>query len=234
MRPPQRELYLCLTFFALSTAAMATAGAQQLRFGAAQFKSAAGDSIEADTATLTVPENRLDKRSRTISISVLRFRGAAGGVPMVYISGGSGAGISAARGPRFPFFLALRELGDVVVFDIRGAGRSAPRLSCDVSLGLDLSQPLSRAALVSATRIANRACADTFRARGFDLEGYNGREVVADVEDLRTALGVPKIRIFGTSTGTHLALEYTRRHGSQVAAMFLAGTEGPGQTAHLS
>jgi pimeloyl-ACP methyl ester carboxylesterase len=230
LRTPQRELRLCLTLCALIAP---PAGAQQLQFGPAQFTSAAGDSVAADTATLIVPEHRRDKRSRTISIAVVRFRGTAGGPPLVYVSGGSGSGIAAARGSRFRFFLGLRELGDVVVFDIRGAGRSAPRLACNVGLGLDLSQPLTRVALVTATRRVNSTCADTLRARGFDLAGYNGREVVADIESLRTALGAPRIRLFGTSTGTHLALEYVRRHGKSVETVFLAGTEGPGQTAHL-
>ena len=230
LRTPQRELCLYLALVALIAP---PAGAQQLQFGPAQFASTAGDSVAADTATLIVPENRLDKRSRTISIAVVRFRGTGGGAPLVYVSGGSGSGIAAARGNRFRFFLGLRELGDVVVFDIRGAGRSAPGLACNVSLGLDLSQPLTRSALVTATRRANSTCADTLRARGIDLKGYSGREVVADIEALRKALGARKIRVFGTSTGTHLALKYVRRHGNNVESVFLAGTEGPGQTAHL-
>jgi pimeloyl-ACP methyl ester carboxylesterase len=229
-RTLQRELRPGLILVALLTAPLS---AQRLPFGPTSFISAAGDTVPADTATLIAPENRHIKGSRAISIAVLRLRGTAGGTPLVYVSGGSGSGIAAARGPRFPFFLGLRALGDVVVFDIRGAGRSAPGLRCNVGLGLDLSQPLTRAALVTATRRVNGTCADSLRAQGFDLVGYNGREVVADIEALRQALGARKIRLFGTSTGTHLALEYVRRHGSKVESVFLAGTEGPGQTAHL-
>jgi pimeloyl-ACP methyl ester carboxylesterase len=233
MRTPKRELYLCVTLLAVPAAESRSQQSPRLQFGSAQFKSAAGDSVAADTATLLVPENRLNRSTRQISVAVVRFRSEADGVPLIYISGGSGAGISAARGPRFPFFLALRDIGDVIVFDIRGAGRSSPRLSCNVSLNLNLGEPLTRSELVTATRRANSACADSLRAKGFDLNGYNGREVVTDIDDIRKALGVPKIRLFGTSTGTHIALEYLRRHPSRVASVFLAGTEGPGQTAHL-
>jgi pimeloyl-ACP methyl ester carboxylesterase len=219
MRTLQRELYLATTLFALTATPV---------FAQAQ-------STDADSFRITVRENRMKKNSRPLSLAVLRFpgTGADKGIPLIYVSGGSGAGTSAIRGARRPFFEALGELGDVVAFDIRGTGRSTPRLSCNVQLGLDMAVPLTRAALVTATRGANKRCADSLRAGGFDLSGYNGREVVEDIEDLRRHLGAERIRLFGTSTGTHIALEYVRAHPRRVASVFLAGTEGPGQTAHL-
>jgi pimeloyl-ACP methyl ester carboxylesterase len=192
-------------------------------------------TTEPEAFRIAVPENREKKNSRPLSLAVARF--AASGtdrtIPLIYVSGGGGAGISAVTGPRRPFFEALRQLGDVVTFDIRGTGRSTPRLACDAPLRLEMGIPLTRAALIAATRNSNRTCAEALRTQGFDLSGYNGRQVVEDIEDLRKHLGVARIRLFGTSTGTHLALEYLRAHPDRVAAVFLAGTEGPGQTAHL-
>ena len=217
MRTLHRELYLTTTFLALCVAPLVA------------------QSAERDSFRITVSEHRMARNSRPLSLAVLRFpaTGTDNSIPTMYVSGGSGAGISAATGPRRPFVEALRQLGDVVAFDMRGAGRSTPRLSCGVRLPIDLSVPLTRSALIDATRTANRTCADSLRARGFDLAGYNGREVVEDIEQLRKQLGVARIRLFGTSTGTHIALEYLRRYPKRVAAVFLAGTEGPGQTAHL-
>ena len=218
MRILQRELYLGTTLFALIAAPVF----------------AQAPSTDVDSFRITVRENRMKKNSRPLSLAVVRFAGTgARGIPLIYVSGGGGAGTSAIRGARRPFFEALRELGDVVAFDIRGTGRSTPRVSCNEQLGLDMSVPLTRAALVTATRGANNRCADSLRAKGFDLSGYNGREVVEDIEDLRKHLGAERIRLFGTSTGTHIALEYVREHPGRVASVFLAGTEGPGQTAHL-
>jgi pimeloyl-ACP methyl ester carboxylesterase len=192
-------------------------------------------STEPESFRITVPENREKKNSRPLSLAVARF--AASGVdstiPLIYVSGGSGAGISAVTGPRRPFFEALRQLGDVVAFDIRGTGRSTPRLACDAPLRLEMGAALTRAALIAATRDSNRTCAEALRTQGFDVSGYNGRQVAEDIEDLRKHLGAARVRLFGISTGTHLALEYVRAHRDRVAAAFLAGTEGPGQTAHL-
>jgi pimeloyl-ACP methyl ester carboxylesterase len=192
-------------------------------------------TTEPESFRIAVPENREKKNSRPLSLAVARFAasGADRTIPLIYVSGGSGAGISAVTGPRRPFFEALRQLGDVVTFDMRGTGRSTPRLACDAPLRLEIGTPLTRAALIAATRNSNRTCAEALRTQGFDLSGYNGRQVVEDIDDLRKQLGVDRIRLFGTSTGTHLALEYLRAHPGRVAAIFLAGTEGPGQTAHL-
>jgi len=218
MRTFTREL--CLTVLLLTIAALA--------FGQTA-------ATEPESFRIAVPENRDKKDSRPLSLAVARFAasGADRTIPLIYVSGGSGAGISAVTGPRRPFFEALRQLGDVVAFDIRGTGRSTPRLVCDAPLQLEMGTALTRAALIAATRNSNKTCADALRAQGFDLSGYNGRQVVEDIEDVRRDLGVDRIRLFGTSTGTHLALEYVRAHPDRVAAVFLAGTEGPGQTAHL-
>lgn len=208
-----------------------------LHFGATELRADNGDSVSADTATFYVRENRQIAGSRMIGISVMRLRGttakARNAPPVIYISGGSGAGVSAVKGARFPFFTALRSVGDVIVFDTRGAGGSTPRLSCDARLDIDMAAPLTRDMLVHATRAVNAACADSLLARGFDLRGYSGQQIVEDIDELRNALGASKVRLLGTSTGTHIALEYVRRHGTHVHSVVLAGTEGPGMTAHL-
>src|SRR5688572_24295550 len=113
MRTLQRELYLATTLFALTATPVF----------------AQAPSIDVDSFRITVGENRMRKNSRRGPLAVLRFAGtgADNGIPFIYVSGGSGAGTSAIRGARLPFFEALRELGDVVAFDIRGTGRSTPR-----------------------------------------------------------------------------------------------------------
>src|SRR5215213_4980481 len=65
---------------------------------------------------LTVPENRSNPHSRTITIKYQRFPSTAKkpGYPIVYLAGGpGGSGIGALQGPRKAIAEALREFGDV-------------------------------------------------------------------------------------------------------------------------
>ena len=63
--------------------------------------------------TFEVPENRSDPNSRKIKIGFVRFKStsATPGDPIVYLAGGpGGTGVGTAQGPRFPLFMALREV----------------------------------------------------------------------------------------------------------------------------
>ena len=53
-------------------------------------------------------------------------------------------------------------------------------------------------------------CAAELRDKGIDLAAYNTEASADDLEDLRKALGAPKISLFGFSYGTHLALAAIR------------------------
>jgi len=72
-----------------------------------------------------------------------------------------------------------------------------------------------------------RPCARLMRNDGISIEAYNTIESAEDLEDLRQALGVDRLRLIGVSYGTELALEMIRRHGDRVDAAVLAGTRGP-------
>src|SRR5262249_13853206 len=50
-----------------------------------------------------------------------------------------------------------------------------------------------------------------------------------DIEDLRRALGYPKIRLWGVSYGTLLGLTALRRHEATIDRMILTGLLGPDQ-----
>jgi pimeloyl-ACP methyl ester carboxylesterase len=80
-----------------------------------------------------------------IELAFVRFKSTAKnpGPPIVYLAGGSGgSGIGAARGSRFPLFMALREIADVIAFDQSGCrdqSRSADRKRGSGLLGVDES-----------------------------------------------------------------------------------------------
>ncbi|HVE72713.1 MAG TPA: alpha/beta fold hydrolase [Thermoanaerobaculia bacterium] len=125
--------------------------------------------------------------------------------------------------------MAMREYGDVIALDQRGAGASRPDLDCDEPFAAPFDEPLHRSAVASMIA-AEAKCAARPRRSGIDLAGYNTRENAADLEDLRKALGADKIVLWGTSYGTHLATAALRDYGPHIARVILLGVEGPDDT----
>jgi pimeloyl-ACP methyl ester carboxylesterase len=194
------------------------------------FSSAAGDTVTADSARITVPESRAKPTGRSIQIAVMRIRStsATPRSPIVYLAGGPGAaGISGARGDLFPTLLALRAVSDVILFDQRGTGQTLPSLVTRRTIGVPLNvsstSPEAKQALLSNSR----AAVEEVRSRGIDLTAYNTNENADDIDDIRKALDVPKIVIWGHSYGSHLGFAYIRRHGANVDRAILGGINGP-------
>jgi len=186
---------------------------------------------------LLVPENRSNPESNLIELAFVRFKSTSKnpGPPIVYLAGGpGGSGIGAATGSRFPLFMALREIGDVIAYDQRGTGYSKPNLGCFDRLALPLDVPPTREAAIKELRANSRRCADYWRdIQRVDLTGYNTNESADDLEDLRKALGVNQISLWTISYGTHLAFATMRRHPKSIHRAILAGTEGPDHTYKL-
>ena len=201
------------------------------------FENSKGEKTEAEFGTLFVPEKRSDPNSNVIELAFVRFKSTAQnpGPPIVYLAGGpGGSGIGAAYSSRFPLFMALREIGDVIAFDQRGTGYSKPNLGCFDQLSIPLDVAPTRELSIKQLRAASKSCAEYWRIiQRVDLTGYNTNESADDLEDLRKALGVPKISLWSISYGTHLALATIRRHPKSISRAILAGTEGPDHTYKL-
>lgn len=200
------------------------------------FRSAGGETADAELGRLTVPENRSRPGGGQIELAFVRFKSTASapGPPIVYLAGGpGGSGITTAAGPRFHLFMAMRQAGDVIALDQRGVGLSKPNLDCAASLDYPLDRPAGRDEMLRMFRERSRACARYWKDQGIDLAAYNTAESADDVEALRQALGVEKISLWSTSYGTHLALAVIRRHERSVHRAILAGAEGPDHTLKL-
>ncbi|MEJ2341189.1 MAG: alpha/beta hydrolase [Gemmatimonadales bacterium] len=200
------------------------------------FVSQAGDTVAAQYGFLWVRENRSEQNDRMIRLGFVRFPSTSNdpGPPIVYLAGGPGSsGIDAARGSRFPLFMALREAGDVIALAQRGTRGSIPYLSCPDPWVYPLEQALTRETFLLTMTEWARICADYWRGLGIDLTAYNTVESADDVEDLRQALGAEQVSLLGISYGTHLALSVIRRHPAAVNRAVLAGVEGPDQTLKL-
>ena len=200
------------------------------------FENSKKEKVDAELGRLLVPENRNNPQSRLIELAFVRFKSTSKnpGSPIIYLAGGpGGSGISTARGSRFPLFMAMREVGDMIALDQRGTGMSKPNLTCPQALDFPLDKPPTREDLLRLYKERSRACAEHWRSQGVDLRGYNTNESADDLESLRVALGAPKISLWGISYGTHLALAAIKRHGGNIDRAILAGIEGPDHTQKL-
>ncbi|HEY0157760.1 MAG TPA: alpha/beta hydrolase [Thermoanaerobaculia bacterium] len=200
-----------------------------------EFKAQDGTVVAAELGEFQVPENRTKPGSRLIPIRFVRFKSTAAkpGAPIVYLAGGpGGSGIGAATTNRFGMFMALREFGDVIAYDQRGTNLSGAKLTCTEEFVSNPGKPLDRAGIAPMVD-AMRRCAERVRAEGVDLTGYNTVESAADLNDLRAALGAPKLVLWGISYGAHLAIATLRNHPEAVERVILAGIEGPDDTYKL-
>jgi pimeloyl-ACP methyl ester carboxylesterase len=216
---------------------LTTSISAQLKIKPYVFENEKKEKVDAEFGTLLVPENRSNPDSNLIELAFVRFKSTVKnpGPPIVYLAGGpGGSGIWTAKGSRFPLFMALREIADVIAFDQRGVGYSKPYLQCFDRLALPLDVAPTREAVIKELREKSRSCASYWRdIQRVDLTGYNTNESADDLEDLRKALGVPQISLWSISYGTHLAFATMRRHPQSIHRAILAGTEGPDHTYKL-
>ncbi|MBB5078328.1 alpha/beta fold hydrolase [Nonomuraea endophytica] len=168
---------------------------------------------------LEVPERR-DAPGRTIKVGYAVHRSqdpARKPDPVVYMGGGPASSSLQLTG----FLSQVFPDRDVVTIEQRGGKYSQPRLTCPetVEAMLDrLRRPETGAAAVATGAVA---CRKRLAERGVDLRGYNTREIVADVVDLRKKLGYPTWNLFGVSYSTRVMVEAAKADPGGVRSMIL-------------
>lgn len=193
-----------------------------------EFHTFGPEHASAELGILRVPERHGNPNGPTVDLAFVRFRSTSPhpAVPLIYLGGGIGDGITAARTIRFRFLTRLLVNGDVVVVDQRGSGLSRPSLACGDRYDLPLDRAATQAAMQAAFERAASACVARLRGTGVDLGAYNVDESADDIESLRAALGAPQIDLLGISYGTTLALDVIKRHPSGIHRVVMAGVEG--------
>lgn len=227
----------CLLSLLLGGATMAQAAfASGLRVEPHVFEAANGQTTPAERGTLEVPLDHDAPQGKTLQLSFVRFRTSSRnpGNPIVYLAGGpGGSGIDAARGERFPMFMALREVADVIVLDQRGTGASSPIPPCSVPKPPLDGKPLTQSSYIAFMEQAVGHCIESWRDQGVELSAYNTRQNALDLETLRQALGAPKLNLLGISYGSTLALAALKTMPGRIDRVVLASPLSMAQTARL-
>ncbi|MCL2310114.1 MAG: alpha/beta hydrolase [Proteobacteria bacterium] len=180
---------------------------------------------EIQCARLNVPKDRAHPEHGALSLHVARFPANAPhpeADPLVLLAGGPGQAASALA-PFAATLVDVRRHRDILLIDQRGTGRSSP-LQC---AALDeKSKALSETV---STDIALKVgqCLDQLTAQSVDPLDYGTLAFVEDIENVRNALGLQRLNLWGGSYGTRVALEYLRRYPQHVRTLTLDGVMTP-------
>lgn len=211
------------------------ADAPAVRWEPYETRGADGKPLAGELGRIRVPEDRSSPDGATIEIAFVRFRTAdpEPGPPIFYLVGGPGpSGVEHCVRPATGRLLKLLDHHDVIGIDQRGTGLSRPNLAEGPRFEIELpaDRPVGREEVIAAHARALERAAAHWRERGVDLAAYDTIESADDVEDVRRALGIPRIATWGESYGTHLSLAYLRRHAAHVARSVMFRVEGPDHT----
>lgn len=174
----------------------------------------------AECGELAVLENPLEPNGRKISLSILRLPAispTAHPDPLVFIQGGPGGSSVTMAEMIQGAFADVRRNRDLLFVDQRGTGQSSP-LNCEQLNAAD--QQLPEAQQSAKYREILQACAAKFSPQA---QFYTTPYAVADLEQVRRALGYQTLNIWGGSYGTRVALAYAREYPANTRALILDG-----------
>ena len=194
-----------------------------------------GSPLVGELGRLSVPSRSSEPSSTPIVLSFVRYRTTHPdpGPPVFFLAGGPGGAaveLSAvvATHPQMRFL----EQTDVIGIDQRGVGLSEPNLeeTPGARISLPYDEVVSRDTYLQSLARSARSVWSYWQERGVDLKDYNSLQAADDIEAVREALGLEKIRLYGASYGSHLALAYLNRYPERVASALLVRVEGPNHT----
>src|SRR5690606_18589881 len=128
--------------------------------------------------------------------------------PLLLIAGGPGQSAVDLYLQMRRAFEPVRLERDIILLDQRGTGRSADGFTCD----LTEAAAFETAAPAELEDAIDDCLAELTR----DPRQCATESAVADLDDLRAALGVSRVNLYGISYGTRVAQRYAARYPSRV------------------
>jgi pimeloyl-ACP methyl ester carboxylesterase len=198
------------------------------------------DTGSGECTKLTVPMDYDNPGGRTIEIAVLRMpaKKKAAGSLVVNPGGPGGSGVDYAAAADNIVSPQIRRYFDVVGFDPRGVGRSAP-IDCLSDSDLDAylaKDPTPDTTEEWATDNAQqKSFGQECKAKSGDLLGHvSTAEAARDMDVLRAALGDGKLTYLGKSYGTYLGATYADLFPDRAGRLVLDGVMPPDLSAEES
>ena len=167
-------------------------------------------------------ENRELESGRRIQLhyAVLRAYSASPARDAVFfLAGGPGQSAMTLAHDMAPLLEGVRRERDIVFLDQRGTGQSNA-LNCELA---DPNDPREQ----FRTDFDQSKLKQCVAALDADTTQYTTEAAVAELEDVRKALGYERVNLIGASYGTRLALAYARAHSSALRSMVLDGVAPP-------
>ena len=187
-----------------SVDAKGSTDAPNRRFGTIGFQPCtlstvgASANVEAQCATLQVPEDRAHPEGRSIGLRIAWLESGDGSSqpdPVFFLAGGPGQAASEVAVVVDTALRQVRKQRDVFLIDQRGTGGSNP-LSCLGADGKELQLDEDAAPTEAVMRDFATQCLASLKGRA-DPRFYTTTEAIADLDAVRQALGAEKINLVG-------------------------------------
>lgn len=174
----------------------------------------------AECGSVSVPEDYARPSGRRIELFVVRLRALEPGPrpqAMFEFDGGPGFAATDFASDYWTHLAPLRQHTDIVLFDMRGTGRSNALLCTAIEAyrSNDRNAPLYPPELVEE-------CSEEVAAHATPRH-YTTENAARDVDAVRAALGYNRINVAGGSYGSTLALAYMTLYPERVRSAFLFG-----------
>ncbi len=182
--------------------------------------------LAARCGTLSVYENRAAQSGRQIALRIAILPATSrtpAADPFVFITGGPGEAATQDYVLVSSAFERINEKRDIVLVDQRGTGQSHP-LNCPSSGADSASDEADMEAQV------NR-CVQQMDA---DPRFYTTLDAIADLDQVRAALGYDLLNLYGVSYGTRVAQTYLARYPGHVRTVILDGVVSPARPLGLT
>jgi len=184
-------------------------------------------------STLSLPLDYRVSNGQTINIAISRIKAASPslrrGVLLLNPGGPGGVGLDLSR--EFTILLPQTVLDryDLIGFDPRGVGRSAP-LTCGLTPAeaIEAYAPLEQPGGFSATAaFVHNVADDCTASTGAVLPFITTANMARDMDQIRQALGESKISYLGYSYGTYLGAVYSSLFPSHTDKVVLDSSVNP-------